>query len=117
MAVSRSLCNLLEDLEGGDVGNQSSSGSSVKWRLREDMEGKSVRCLVDLESWVGLLRLVDGRVVVPWIGVDVAKCSGHEGLLGVAGCRNGGRNVGLEELDVPLAPLIVEEAVWFLPVV
>ena len=85
MAVSRSLSNPLEDLEFGDVGNQSSSGSSVRWRLREDMEGKSVRCLVDLESWVGLLRLVDGRVVVPLIGVDVAKCSEPEGLLGVAG--------------------------------
>ena len=70
--------------------NQSSSGSSVIWRLREDMEGKSVRCLVDLESGVGLLRLVDGRVVVPWIGVDVAKCSELMGPLGVAGCRKGG---------------------------
>ena len=107
-AVTRSLCNLLEDLEVGDVGNISSSGSSVKCRFREDMEGKSVRCLVDLEFGIGLLRLV----AVPMMGVDVAKCSEPEGLLGVAGCRNGGLNVGLEEL---LAPLIVEEAVWFLP--
>ena len=93
------------------MGNQSSSGSSVKWRLRDDMEGKSVRCRVDLEFGVGLLRLVDGRVAVPLIGVDVAKCSEPEGLMGVGGRRNGGLNVGLEELDALLAPLVVEEAV------
>ena len=40
----------------------------------------------------------------------MAKCSEPEGLLGVAGCRNGGLNVGLEELDALLVPLIVEEA-------
>ena len=54
------------------------------------------------------------EVVVPWIGVEVAKCSEAVGLLGLTGLRNGGLNVGLEELD-PLVPLIVEEAAWFLP--
>ena len=89
---------------GGDVGNISSSGSSL--RCSVEKEGISVLRLVDLEFGVSLLRLVDGRVVVPWIGVDSAKCSEAVGMLGVAGLRNGGLNVGLEELD----PLIVEEA-------
>ena len=79
------------------------------------MEGISVRCLVDLRFGIGFLRLVE--VVVPWIGVDVAKCSEAVGLLGLAGLRNGGLNFGLEELDplVFLVLLIVEEAAWFLP--
>ena len=76
------------------------------------MEGISVRCLVDLTFGIVFLRLVE--VVVPWIGVDVAKCSEAVGLLRLTGLRNGGLNVGLEELD-PLVPLIVEEAAWFLP--
>ena len=78
------------------------------------MEGISVRCLVDLRFGIGFLRLVE--VVVPWKGVDVAKCSEAVGLLGLTGLRNGGWNVGLEELDplVFLVLLIVEEAAWFL---
>ena len=75
------------------------------------MEGISVRCLVDLRFGIVFLRLVE--VVVPWIGVDVAKCSEAVGLLRLTGLRNGGLNVGLEELD-PLVPLIVEQAAWFL---
>ena len=94
------------------MANISSSGSSVKCSV--DIEGISFRCLVDLWFGIGFLRLVE--VVVPWIGVDVAKCSEAVGLLGLAGLRNGGLNVGLEELDplVFLELLIVEEAAWFL---
>ena len=105
-AISRSLCDLLE-VE--DMANISSSGSSVKCSV--DIEGISFHCLVDLWFGIGFLCLVE--VVVPWIGVEVAKCSEAVGLLGLTGLRNGGLNVGLEELD-PLVPLIVEEAAWFL---